>query len=92
MNEVLKLAWDHRARWWFIGVELGIEQGDLDAISADHMNVDERLTEVIKIWLRKIKPKPTRSAIMAALQSERVSGATCVYGACPHNEEEAWII
>ena len=85
MNEVLKLAWDHRARWRFIGIELGMEQGDLDAISADHMSVDERLTEVIKTWLRRIKPKPTRSAFIVALQSERVSGATCVHGACPRN-------
>ena len=74
MNEMVKLAWDYRARWLFIGMELGIDQGDLDAISVDHMNVGERLTEVIKIWLRKIKPKPTRSAIKAALQSEHVSG------------------
>ena len=75
MKEVLNLAWDHRARWRFIGMELGIKQGDLDAINADHMNVDERLTEVIKFWLRKVKPKPTTGALKTALQSERVSGA-----------------
>ena len=85
MKEVLELAWDHRARWRFIGIELGIAQGDLDAINADHRNVDDRLMEVIKIWLRNLKPKPTRSVIKAALRSERVSGAACVYGACPRN-------
>ena len=72
--EIINLAWDHRARWRFIGIELGIDQGTLDAISADERDVGDRLTRMINIWLRNTEPRPTQSAIKAALASERVSG------------------
>ena len=75
MNEALKIAWKHRSRWRFIGIELGIDLATLDAISVDERKVDDCLTEVIKKWLRKGKPRPTRQALKSALQSERVSGA-----------------
>ena len=75
MNEALNIAWEHRSRWRFIGIELGIDLATLDAISADEKKVDDCLTEVIKQWLRKEKPRPTQQALESALQSERVSGA-----------------
>ena len=74
MKEVLDLSWPRRARWRFIGIELGIEQGDIEAISVNNRNVDDCLREMMKTWLRKINPKPTRDALSAALQCERVSG------------------
>ena len=74
-KEIIDLAWDYRARWKFIGREVGIDEGTLEAIAMDERTVDDRLSRVITIWLKKINPKPTRSAIIAALKSERVSGA-----------------
>ena len=32
MREVLDQTWNYRARWKFIGIELGIDMGTLDAI------------------------------------------------------------
>ena len=75
-REMIGLAWDYRAKWKFVGIELGIDPGTLDAIEANHRNVEERLTDMINKWLRHDEPRPTRGAISAALKSERVSGAS----------------
>lgn len=80
-KSVLHLAWEHRAKWRYIGMELGIDAGTLDAIEANHRKVEDCLTSVINDWLRNGKPRPTMGAITAALQSDRVSRAT---GSCRH--------
>ena len=66
--------WNYRARWKFIGVELGIDMGTLDAIEKDCRIVDDCLLRMIKDWLRN-SPRPTREVIRAALQSKHVSNA-----------------
>ena len=72
---MLDLTWNYRARWRFIGIELGIDEGTLDAISKDNRKVEDCLQEMITLWLRGRKPwpKPSRHAISKALQSGRVS-------------------
>ena len=76
MREILDQMWNYRARWRFIGIQLGIDTGTLDAIEADHRKVEDCLSKLINVWLRDVSPRPTRSAMKAALQSERVlSGA-----------------
>ena len=78
MREMLNLAWDYRARWKFLGIELGFDMGTLDAISKNNTNVEESLTDLISKWLRKSDPRATRSDISKALQSPMVSdGAQC---------------
>ena len=72
-KEIIELVWDYRARWRFIGREVGIDEGTLEAIAVDERTVDGRLSRVVTTWLKKINPEPTRSAILAALKSERVS-------------------
>ena len=75
-REIIDLVWDYRANWKFIGIELGIDAGTLAAIEVDRRNVSkDALTDVINVWLRKDNPRPTRSAIVAALRSRHVSGA-----------------
>ena len=82
IREVLDEMWKYRARWRFIGTELGIDTGTLDAIDVDHRKVEDCLNKLINVWLRDVNPRPTRTAMKAALQSERVlSGAgNCVHG------------
>ena len=72
MKEVLNLTWNYRSRWRFIGIEMGIDVNTLDAIERDHRKAEDCLTELIAIWLRCAKPKPTRSAITRALESPSV--------------------
>ena len=55
-------------------MELGIPIMDLNAITANEGNASDRLLEVIKLWLGRVNPKPTRSALTRALQSKSVAG------------------
>ena len=78
---VLDLTWDYRAKWKFIGTELDIDEGTLDAIDANNKTVEDCLRDMINHWLRNSKPNPTRDAISLALQSKHVSSAA---GNCHH--------
>lgn len=71
---MLNLTWDYRARWKFLGIELGFDIGTLDAIGKNNANVEESLTDLISKWLRRGDPRATRSDISKALQSQMVSG------------------
>ena len=71
-KEVLNLTWKHRSRWRFIGIELGIDVNTLDAIEKDNRKAEDCLTELIATWLRGVDPKPTRSVIIKALESQSV--------------------
>ena len=78
-KEIINLAWDYRANWKFIGRELGIDAGTLDAIERDRRDVSgDCLPNVINEWLRN-NPRPTRGAILAVLHSGHVSETT---GSC----------
>ena len=68
--------WDYRARWKFIGIQLRIDTGTLDAIEKDCKTVDDCLLRMIKGWLRNSpRPTVTRESIRVALQSKHVSNA-----------------
>ena len=68
--------WDYRARWKFIGIQLDIDTGTLDAIEKDCKTVDDCLLRMIKGWLRNSpRPTVTRESIRVALQSKHVSNA-----------------
>ena len=78
MKEVLDEVWDYRARWKFIGIQLKINNGTLDAIEKDCKTVDDCLLRMIMNWLRN-SPRPTRETIKVALQSKLVSSAAGNY-------------
>ena len=71
MREVLDLTWSYRARWKFIGIELGVDMGTLDAIEKNNRDVEDCLVRLLSVWLRG---KATRSAMTRALQSGKVIG------------------
>ena len=74
IRKVFDISWDYRSKWKFIGMELKIPNGTLEAIETDHKKCDDCLLEMIKIWLRGDYTQPTKSAITAALQSKYVAG------------------
>ena len=41
------------ARWKYIGLALRLDPDKLDEIEADNRNVEESLTNVLKLWLKK---------------------------------------
>jgi hypothetical protein len=71
---VLDEMWDYRARWKFIGIQLDVDIGTLDAIDKDCKTVDDCLLRMIKGWLRN-SPRPTREIIKVALRSKHVLNA-----------------
>ena len=75
------MTFEHRVRWRFIGIELGVNIGTLDAIAKNHNDVEDCLLDLISQWLRGSSPRPTRSTLTMALQSRHVTGgATSIQG------------
>ena len=64
--------WEARAKWYYIGLELGISVGTLDSIEATNQNPDRCFTTMIKAWLRSGRPKPSWAAVANALKSPMV--------------------
>ena len=62
-----------------IGVQLGIDQGTLDAIEKDYRHASDCLRRLISHWLNNVDPRPTRSAINKAIQSDCVRGKILIY-------------
>lgn len=85
IREILDITWDYRAKWKFIGVELGIDVGSLDAIEENNKKVEGCLFNLISQWLRDGKSRPTRSALIKVLQSKYLAGeATSNEGTLGH--------
>ena len=56
-------------KWENIGIFLEIEQGKLDAIKAAENQVPQNcLREMLKIWLKRVSPPPSWSAIAEAIE------------------------
>ena len=67
---VLNITWDGRAKWDFIGLELGLNSGTLDAIKRSNKEeADDCFKETIKTWLSSPDLNPSRSRLAKALRS-----------------------
>ena len=65
-------VWEARAKWYDIGLELGIHAGTLNAIKSDNDNVGDQFREMLWKWLNKVDPPPTRKQLAKALESPSV--------------------
>jgi hypothetical protein len=68
LKEAFVLSFPHCAKWRQIGVQLGIGIGKLDTIEANRRRVEDCLPDLLAYWLGQTVPKPTRGALIAALQ------------------------
>ena len=91
IKEVLGEIWDYRAKWYFIGIQLDVDTGTLDAIGKNYSKVEDCLVMMIKDWLRS-SPRPTRETIRVALRSKHVSNATGNYYASKLNNSMSYIL
>ena len=41
-------------RWYEVGERLRLKTGDLEGIQCEHLSPEKSLTEVLKLWLRKV--------------------------------------
>ena len=73
-NVMEELA-DVRAKWYNIGLGLGLSVGTLDGIKADHSNTSDCLREALKTWLKNLPP-PTWSKVLEALRTQTVAEAS----------------
>ena len=68
MKTVYNKVQDAHSWWYMFGLELGIIADDLDPIKSLYRgDTTESLLEVLKIFLRKAKPKPTWQLLANAL-------------------------
>ena len=72
LGKVLKDTFAARSKWYYIGLELEVEASELDAIKANHSDVDDCYLETLKVWLKGVAPKPTWDALAEALASDMV--------------------
>ena len=61
------------ANWKYIGLILGLKEGDLSAIKSDHHDAKRCFREMLRLWLKQIEPPPTWSAIIDAMEYESLA-------------------
>ena len=86
LRDVRRLLYRVRRQWYNIGIELGLEIGDLDTIKSAYKDPGDALIEMLKVWLKSTKPLPTWKALGDALKEETVNeealadkGNVCVW-------------
>ena len=57
------------AEWENIGIQLELEDGQLKQIKSDNGNADACLREMLRVWLNRVAPPPSWSAMADALDT-----------------------
>ena len=74
MRQVRGACWAARAHWMDIGIELGLDKTDLDAIKTSYGdNLTQCFTEMLTLWLKQANPLPTQRALVEALRKPAVN-------------------
>ncbi len=68
LKNILRCIRPMRANWMTISVYLEVDTGTLKAIKTDNDHVEDRLTKMITVWLDRVSPPPTWSALADALE------------------------
>ena len=71
IKEVSELLWPIRAKFRRLAVVLSIDPGTQDVL-ANYPDKGDGLTEVIKVWLKKVNPVPTWKALVKALRYDSI--------------------
>ena len=67
---VQNAVWKGRAKWYNIGLQLGLIAGTLDAIRQTNNNdAGDCLTTVLKEWLRRSELQPSWSRLAVSLRA-----------------------
>ena len=69
MAAVRQVLFDIRAKWYHIGVELGLPVGTLDAIRTQFTDLTDCVTEMCSKWLKGTHPSPTWDDLIKAVES-----------------------
>ena len=74
---VRRALFDIRAKWYHIGVELGLPVGTLNAIRTQFTDLTDCVTEMCTKWLQGTHPSPTWNDLIKAVESPFV-GENCL--------------
>ncbi len=65
-------VYEARAKWRSLGTELGLSEDDLDSIERDVASVEDCLSRMLTVWLRRPSLSPTWENLVKALRSKWV--------------------
>ena len=70
---VQETVWEGRAKWYNIGLQLGLTAGTLDAIQrTNHHDTGDCFRDTLKEWLSKIDLNPSWNSLARALRAPPV--------------------
>ena len=72
LSIVLEELFPARAKWYCIGIELGLPISTLNSIDKPHSTDKDHLCELLMCWLKGITPRPSMVALIKALRSSGV--------------------
>ena len=73
LRNIQSAAWESRAQWYNIGLELSIPPGTLNVIEGNNRgDINSCFRAMLMTWLSMDQPKPTLAALAKALQSPTV--------------------
>ena len=73
ISSVLRALWEGRAKWYNLGLELGIPAGVLQAIQlTNHYVTDDCFRETLITWMRSNELRPSWSSLARALKAVSV--------------------
>ena len=72
LQKIQRHAWEARANWYNIGLELKIDPGTLDVIKGDSDSIADRFRGMLSTWLGRDQLRPTLSSLAEALCSPTV--------------------
>lgn len=74
LTKVRDFLYGVRLKWYDIGLELEIEEEELDVIKHKENNDPSKcLREMIKVWLKSVDKPPTWEALAEALKAKAVN-------------------
>ena len=68
MSIVLPYLYPLKSKWKTLGIFLCVQYNCLDEVEADKHTCDERVMELVALWLRQITPPPTWQALADAVE------------------------
>ena len=73
LASVQTAVWEGRAKWYNIGLDLGLTAGTLDAIKlSNHHDADDCFTATLKEWLSRSDLRPSWSGLATSLRAPPV--------------------
>lgn len=67
-GSVCRYLYSLRASWRTIGTFLNIQHSSLEVILCDNQRSEERLLDMVAVWLTRAEPSPTWPALADAVQ------------------------